>query len=147
MLRGGAGRFATQEVRTWRLLAFSIGGRRFAAKADDLAGVSKWQEPIPVASRTPFVSGVVRLGHAVLPVFDLAAWLGLSLPGSARLWLQAKHPLGTLAVGIDDEMPSLRTLERIAVRPYSGRDVPALGSFSSGAVEVPILALSRLGSA
>jgi chemotaxis signal transduction protein len=129
------------------VLAFSIGGRRFAAKADDLAGVSEWHEPIPVASRTPFVSSVVRLGHAVLPIFDFAAWLGLSARGSERLWLQAKHPLGTMAVCIDDEMPILQTVDRIAVRPYSGRDVPALGSFSSGAVEIPILALSRFGSA
>jgi len=147
MLRAGSGRFAKQDARAWRLLAFSIGGRRFAAKTDDLAGVSEWKEPIPVVSRTPFVSGVVRLGQTVLPTFDLAAWLGLSPRGSEWLWLQAKHPLGTMAVCIDDEMPILQTLERTEVRPYSGQDIPAIGSFLSGADEIPILALSQLGSA
>jgi chemotaxis signal transduction protein len=147
MLRAGGGRFAKQNARAWRLLAFSIGGRRFAAKTDDLAGVSEWKELIPVASRTPFVSGVVRLGKRVLPIFDLAAWLGLSPRGSERLWLQAKHPLGTMAVCIDDEMPILQTLERTEVRAYGGQDVPAIGCFSSGGGEIAILALSQLGSA
>lgn len=147
MLRGGSGRFAKQNARAWRLLAFSIGGRRFAAKTDDLAGVSEWKEPIPVASRTPFVSGVVRLGQTVLPVFDLAAWLGLSPRGSEWLWLRAKHPLGTMAVCIDGGMPILQTLNHTEVRPYSGQDVPAIGSFSSGTDEIPILALAQLGSA
>ncbi|MDX2251455.1 MAG: chemotaxis protein CheW [Nitrospira sp.] len=147
MLRARAGRVATQEVKAWRLLAFSIGGRRFAAKTDELAGVSGWREPISVASRTPFVSGVVRLGQTVLPIWDLAARLGLSPRGSERLWLQAKHTLGAMAICIDDEMPVIETVERIAVRPYHGRDVPAHGSFSSGTVEIPILALSLLGSA
>ncbi|MBH0198178.1 MAG: hypothetical protein HP497_02005 [Nitrospira sp.] len=147
MLRARAGRVATQDARAWRLLAFSIGGCRFAAKADELAGVSGWREPIALASRTPFVSGVVRLGQTVLPIWDLAARLGLSPRGSERLWLQAKHTLGTMAICIDDEIPVIETVERIAIRPYYGRDVPAHGSFSSGTVEIPILAPSLLGSA
>lgn len=147
MLRARAGRVATQEARAWRLLAFSIGGRRFAAKTDELAGVSGWREPIAVASRTPFVSGVVRLGQTVLPIWNLAARLGLVPRGSERLWLQAKHTLGTMAICIDDEMPVIETVERIAIRPYHGQDVPAHGSFSSGTVEIPILALSLLGPA
>ena len=147
MLRAGSGRFPKQDARAWRLLTFSIGGRRFSAKTDDLAGVSEWNEPVPVTSRTPFVSGVVRLGQAVLPIFDLAAWLGITPHGNEWLWLQAKHPLGTMAIRIDGEMPILQTLERTEVRPYIGQDVPAIGSFYSGGDEIPILALSQLGSA
>ena len=54
--------------------------------------------------------------------------------------------LGTMAVGIDDAMPILQAVERTEVRPYSGRDVPAIGSFTTGAVEIPILAFSRLST-
>ena len=147
MLRAGGGRFAKRDAPAWRLLAFTIGGRRFAAKTDDLAGVSEWIEPIPVASQTPFVSGVVRLGQAVLPIFDLAGSLGIAPLGKEWLWLQAKHPLGPMAIRIDGEMPILQTLDRTEIRPYSGQDVPAIGSFSNGADEVPVLALSQLGSA
>ena len=147
MLRAGVGRCVPQEARAWRLLTFSIGGRRFAAKTDDLSGVSECQEAIPVASRTPFVSGVIRLGRLVLPIFDFAALLGVVPRGHGRLWLHAKHRLGTMAVCLDDEMPILHTVERAEVRPYSGGDVPAIGSFTSGAVEIPILAFSQLGSA
>jgi chemotaxis signal transduction protein len=147
MLRAKVGRCATQEARVWRLLAFSIGGRRFAAKIEELAGVSECQEAIPVASRTPFVSGVVRSGQLVLPTFDLAALLGISRRGNARLWLYAKHRLGTMAVCIDEELPILQMVERVEVKPYSGQDIPAIGSFMSGVVEIPILAFSQLSLA
>ena len=114
-------------------------------KTDELAGVSKWTGSIPVASRTPFISSVVRLDQTVFPVFDLAELLHVSVRGDALLCLMAKHPRGTLAICVDEEMPVLHTLDHAAVQPYRGGEFPSIGSFTSGLDEIQILSVSKLG--
>ena len=114
-------------------------------KADELAGVSRWGGSIPVSGGTPFMSSVTRLDQAELPVFDLAELLHVSVRGDALMCLMAKHPCGTLAICIDEEMPVLHALDPATLQPYSGEEFPAIGSFSNGLDQIPILSLSQLG--
>lgn len=130
----------------WNLLVFSVGGRLLAVKTVDVAGISPWRPCIPVASRTPFFTAVVREDHAVLPVFDLSSLLHLCVQGNNPLCLRLKHPLGDMAMCIDEEMPVLHTVEGAAIQTYRGRDIPAEGSYATGLDEIPILAISQLGS-
>jgi chemotaxis signal transduction protein len=127
------------------LLVFSVGGKRLAVKTSEVAGVSQWNSPIPVGSRTPFVTAVVRQGQAVLPVFDLASALRLCVEGNNPLCLRIKHPLGDMVMCIDEEMPILQTVESLELRTYREKDVPAEGSYTSGLDEIPILSISQLG--
>ncbi|MGQ0694923.1 MAG: chemotaxis protein CheW [Nitrospiraceae bacterium] len=147
MLRAGIGNQQKSAPRSWNLLIFSVGGRRLAAKTDEVAGISEWKESVPVPSRTPFISSVVRHDQTVLPVFDLAELLHVSVRGNYPLCLTAKHPRGTMAICIDEEMPMLQTLDPSAIQQYQGSEFTAIGSFLSGHVEIPIIALSKLGSA
>lgn len=116
-------------------------------KTDELAGVAEWTGGIPVASRTPFISSVVRLDQAVFPVFDLAELLHVSVRGDSPLCVMAKHPQGTLAICIDEKMPVLHALDVAAVRPYQDGILPSSGSFLSELDEIPILSVSKLGVA
>ena len=147
MLRTGSGIQQKSASRSWNLLVFSVGGRRLAAKTDEVAGITEWKERIPVPSRTRFVSAVIRQDQAVLPVFDLAELLHVSVQGNYPLCLTAKHPRGTMVICIDEEMPTLHTLDPAAIQPHQGSEFAAIGSFSSGLDEIPIIALSKLGSA
>jgi chemotaxis signal transduction protein len=147
MLRAGVGNQQKSATRFWNLLVFSVGGRKLAAKTDEVAGISEWKESVPVPSRTPFISSVLRQDQTVLPVFDLAELLHASVRGNYPLCLTAKHPRGTMAICIDEEMPLLQTLDASAIQQYQGSEFAAIGSFWSGHVEIPIIALSRLGSA
>jgi hypothetical protein len=52
-----------------------------------------------------------------------------------------------MAICIDEEMPLLQTLDPSSVRQYQGNEFDAIGSFLNGHVEIPIIALSKLGSA
>ncbi len=131
--------------RSWDVLVFSVGGRRLAVKTLDVGGVSQWGEPVPVAGRTPFVTAVVRLNQMVLPVFDLASSLRLSVQGSP-LCLKVRHPLGDMVMCIDEEIPVLHTLHPSMIQNYRGTDVPADGSYVNGLDEIPILSVSRLGA-
>lgn len=115
-------------------------------KALDVSGISQWSEPIPISAQTPFVTAVVRQGQAVLPVFDLAASLHLTVQGSSPLCLKVKHPLGEMAMCIDEEIPILHAFDSVALQTYQGKDLPAEGSYINGLDEIPILSVSRLGS-
>lgn len=146
MLRSGSKSQRRLSNHASHLLVFSVGGRRLAIKMLDVAGISRWYESIPVAGETPFVSSVVRVDQLVLPVFDLAASLQRSVQGSSPLCLRVKHPLGEMAMCIDEEMPVLHTLDPSTIQSYRGEDLPADGSYANGPDEIPIVSVSRLGS-
>lgn len=146
MLRTGQKHQRETARQSWQLLVFSVGGRRLAVKTWDVSGISQWHESIPVAGRTSFVTAVVRQGQTVLPVFDLAAFLHLVVQGSSPLCLRVKHPLGEMAMCIDEEIPVLHTYDPAAIQTYQGKDLPAEGSYTNGLDEIPILSVSRLGA-
>lgn len=146
MLRTGQNHHRGTARQSCQLLAFFVGGRRLAVKAVNVSGISQWAEPIPVAGRTPFITSVVRQGQTVLPVFDLAASLRLTVQGSSPLCLRVKHSLGEMAMCIDEEIPVLHTLDPATLQTYHGKDLPSDGSYTNGLDEIPILSVSQLGS-
>lgn len=146
MLRSGQKHRREAARQSCQLLVFSVGGRRLAVKTLDVSGISQWTEPIPLASRTPFITSVVRQGRTVLPVFDLAAFLRLTVQGSNPLCLRVKHPLGDMAMCIDEEIPVLHALDPAALQIYRGKDLPADGSYTNGLDEIPILSVPQLGA-
>jgi chemotaxis signal transduction protein len=146
MLRIGQTHQRETARHLWQLLMFSVGGRRLAAKTLDVSGISQWKESVGVAGRTPFVTALVRQDQTVLPVFDLAAFLHLTVQGSSPLCLRVKHPLGEMAMCIDEEIPTFHILDPAALQTYEGKDLPAEGSYTNGLEVIPILSVSRLGS-
>lgn len=146
MLRSSHGRQQRATAQAHTLLVFSVGGRRLAAKTDEVASISEWRNSIPVPSRTPFVSAVMRKEDEVLPVFDLADLLHVTVQGEDLLCLTAKHPRGHIAICIDEDMPVLHTVDRAAVQAYEEGEFEAVGSFTSGFDQVPIISLGKLGT-
>ena len=146
MLRTGRKHQRETARQSWQLLVFSVGGKRLAVKTGDVSGISQWKTSIPVAGRTPFVTAIIRQGQTVLPVFDLAALLHLTVQGSSPLCLRVNHPLGDMAMCIDEEIPVLHTFDPVTLQTYHGKDLPAEGSYTNGLDEIPILSVSRLGT-
>src|SRR5262245_13522936 len=136
---------AVATKRSWSLVLFSVGVLKLAARTEDVGVVAPWGESIPVPSRTPFVGSVVRRDKQVLPVYDLASRLYRTLEEDARLCLTVRHSDGPLAVGIDDEIPSLHTVEVAEIKPSRIRDMEMLGSFESNGEKIDIIALKQLG--
>lgn len=147
MLRGTVGRQPKIVSRSCHILVFTVGGRRLAVKTEDVGGISPWAGSFPVPSRTPYVSAVVRQDRGVFPVFELAQMLRVVVQGEQKLCLLAKQSGGAMAICIDEEMPSLHTLESGSIHPYSKSDVPAAESFTVGFEDIPILSFARLGHA
>ncbi len=147
MLRSSLQRKQKAGPQSCPLLIFSVGGRRLAVKTDEVAGISAWKGSIPVPSRTPFVSAVVRKDKDVFPVFDLAELLHVTVKGEELLCLTAKHHRGAMAICIDEDMPVLHTLDAAAIQAYRGGEFEAIGSFANGLDQIPIISLAKLGSA
>ena len=137
---------AQHAVRKVLLLVFSVGGRRMAAKADEVGGVWPWTEAISVPSATPYMTAVLRRGDDILPVFDLAGRLNVQIKREAALCLIAKRHDGPMAVCIDGEIPALQLVEEQTIRPVSWKDSDVRATCSIGTEELPIYSLAELGA-
>lgn len=133
-------------VTAFQLLVFRIGGHTFAARAEEVNGVQAWPATMPIPSSTRFITAVARQHDDVLPVYDLAAQLSLSIRDSAPLALLVKHAQGPLIVRIDSEIPSLETVGADMIRPASGLYPGVRQVCRLTHLEVPMLSLRTLGT-
>ena len=131
--------------RSWNVVVFSVGGRKLAARTEDVGGVAPWIDPVPVPSRTPFVGAMLKREKEVMPVYDLATRLQCEPEGDPLLCLVARHVDGPMAVCIDGVIPSLRNVDVAHIAPSKRLDLETLGSFTDEGQEIDIVALQRLG--
>ncbi len=145
MLRTHRGPQSKPTAKTGSYVLFSVGGRRLAVHVGEVGGVGPWPRTMRVPSQTPHVYAVARQDKQLIPVFDLAERLGVQIQGSAPLCLIIRQPDGLMAICVDEDVPSLTTIELSAIRPSQSSDCAVVGSFHQGDEEVPIYALDKLG--
>jgi chemotaxis signal transduction protein len=136
---------AVTAKRSWNLVVFSIGGKRLAARTEDVGGVAPWIDTVPVPSRTPFVGAMLAREKNVMPVYDLATRLHREPEGDTLLCLVARHVDGPMAICIDAVIPSLHNIEVNQIVPSKHLDLETLGSFTDEGDDIDIVALQRLG--
>ena len=136
---------AVTAKRSWNVVVFSIGGKRLAARTEDVGGVAPWIDTVPVPSRTPFVGAMLAREKNVMPVYDLATRLHRELEGDTLLCLVARHVDGPMAICIDAVIPSLHNIEVNQIVPSKHLDLETLGSFTDEGDDIDIVALQRLG--
>jgi hypothetical protein len=127
------------------LVLFSIGGKRLAARTEEVAGVRVWSREIRIPSRTPYVNRLLRYGREVLPIYDLAARLNVSIVGTPALCLIAKHIRGPMAICIDADLPFLRHEGEWQVSSSSA-ETEVLGMYRLGFEDIPVYSLATLGT-
>jgi chemotaxis signal transduction protein len=131
--------------RSWNVVVFSVGGKKLAARTEDVGGVAPWIEPVPVPSRTPFVGAMLKREQEVMPVYDLGTRLNRHPEGDPLLCLVARHVDGPMAICIDGVVPSLHSVDVAQIVPSKRLDLETLGSFTDEEQEIDIVALQRLG--
>ena len=131
--------------RSWNVVVFSVGGKKLAARTEDVGGVAPWIDPVPVPSRTPFVAAMLKREKDVMPVYDLATRLSREPEGDPLLCLVARHVDGPMAICIDGIIPSLHNVDIAQIVPSQRLDLETLGSFMDEGQEIDIVALQRLG--
>jgi chemotaxis signal transduction protein len=136
---------AVSAKRSWNVVVFSVGGKKLAARTEDVGGVAPWIDPVPVPSRTPFVGAMLKREKEVMPVYDLGTRLSREPEGDPMLCLVARHVDGPMAICIDGVIPSLHSVDVAQIVPSQRLDLETLGSFTDEGQEIDIVALQRLG--
>ena len=88
---------------TRQLVIFSLGSEEYALPITRVQEIIRYTEPRSVASRTPWIRGVINLRGKIVPVCDLAERLGLALERSdvAKIVI-VETETGTAGVIVDD---------------------------------------------
>jgi purine-binding chemotaxis protein CheW len=68
------------EFTSHQLVVFSLGGEEYALPIGAVHEIIRYTEPRSVASDQPWIHGVIGLRGKIIPIYDLAARMGLPAP-------------------------------------------------------------------
>ncbi len=107
---------------TMQLVVFSLGDEEYALPITHVQEIIRYTEPRGVASQTPWVKGVISLRGKIVPVYDLAARLGLdgSRTASKIVIVESDDDMAGVIVGDVEEVLTLTAADL--------DDVPAAGA-------------------
>ena len=71
------------DITSQQLVVFSLGAEEYALPIAAVHEIIRFSEPRSVASDAAWVRGVIGLRGKIIPIFDLAARVGLPAPDSA----------------------------------------------------------------
>src|SRR4051812_14107480 len=65
------------EITSQQLIVFSIGTEEYALPIGSVHEIIRFTEPRSVASEVPWIRGVIGLRGKIIPIYDLAARIGI----------------------------------------------------------------------
>ncbi|MEA2222827.1 MAG: purine-binding chemotaxis protein CheW [Solirubrobacteraceae bacterium] len=83
---------------TMQLVVFSLGEEEYALPITHVQEIIRYTEPRGVASQTPWVKGVISLRGKIVPVYDLASRLGLTVTAESNKIVMVES--GELMAGV-----------------------------------------------
>ncbi len=101
------------------LIALNVAGEALAVRTLHLAGVAKRRRIVPVPTHVAGLLGIAAIRGGLLPVYDLAAILGLPAPAGEGSWLMltgAETPIGL----VFDEFEGQVEIERACLYESAG---------------------------
>ena len=119
------------DTTSQQLVVFSLGSEEYALPIGSVHEIIRFTEPRSVASDVPWIRGVIGLRGKIIPIFDLAARMGLepSQPGKIVIVSSGAGQVGVMV----DEVEEVLT-----VTSEQLEDVPTA---NSDAIE----AIARIG--
>jgi purine-binding chemotaxis protein CheW len=115
------------ETTSHQLVVFSLGSEEYALPIGSVHEIIRFSEPRSVASEVPWIRGVIGLRGKIIPIFDLAARMGLepSEPGKIVIVSSGSGQVGVMV----DEVEEVLT-----VTSEQLEDVPTANSDSIEAI-------------
>ncbi|WP_249009125.1 chemotaxis protein CheW [Conexibacter sp. DBS9H8] len=116
--------------RARQLVVFTLGSEQYALPIEQVHEIIRYNEPRSVASRIPWVRGVISLRGRIVPVYDLAARLGLEA-GLTEITKIVIVEAGTEIAGvIVDEVEEVLTVEADRYEEVPGADSELIESIA-----------------
>ena len=70
------------DITSQQLVVFSIGSEEYALPIGSVHEIIRFTEPRSVASDVPWIRGVIGLRGKIIPIYDLAARIGIPVDGA-----------------------------------------------------------------
>jgi purine-binding chemotaxis protein CheW len=115
----------SQQANHQQLVVFTLGTEHYALPIQAVNEIIRYSEPRSVASRTEWVRGVISLRGRIVPVYDVAARLGLASALSEQSKIVIVEAGGEIAGVIVDSVEEVLTVSDEQIEEAPGAD-PAL---------------------
>ena len=108
-----------------QLVVFSLGQEEYALPITHVHEIIRYSEPRSVASPTPWVRGVISLRGKIVPVYDLAHRLALTVERTESAKIVIVETGAGLAGVIVDDVEEVMTVSEadLDVAPAAGREL------------------------
>ena len=117
------------EATTRQLVVFTLGNEEYALPIRQVHEIIRYTEPRSVGAQSGWVRGVISLRGKIVPVFDLAARLGLSSANPEGGKIVIVETATDMAGVIVDDVEEVLTVDDDQLD-----DVPAAGTASIDAI-------------
>ena len=96
---------AVASATTQQLVVFSLGSEEYALPISTVHEIIRFTEPRSVVSDVPWVRGVIGLRGKIIPIYDLAARLGLEVattPGKIVIVESGTEQVGVMVDEVEE---------------------------------------------
>jgi purine-binding chemotaxis protein CheW len=112
----------SEETHARQLVVFTLGAEHYALPIQQVHEIIRYSQPRSVASRADWVRGVISLRGRIVPVYDLAAHLGVTSELSEQTKIViVETETETVGVIVDD-VEEVLTIEDRQIEEVPGAD-------------------------
>jgi purine-binding chemotaxis protein CheW len=120
----------SEETHTRQLVVFALAGEHYALPIEQVHEIIRYIQPRSVASEVEWVRGVISLRGRIIPVYDLAAHLGLTADaGNESNIAIVDTGIDTIGV-IVDNVDQVLTIEDDQLEQVPGADSSLIESIA-----------------
>jgi purine-binding chemotaxis protein CheW len=113
---------AMSDISSQQLVVFSLGSEEYALPIGAVHEIIRFTEPRTVASEDAWIRGVIALRGKIIPIFDLAARMGLGASQPGKIVI-VESGTGQVGVMVDDVEEVLTvSSDRLEDVPTANRD-------------------------
>lgn len=120
----------SDETHARQLVVFTLGSEQYALPIEQVHEIIRYDEPRSVASPIAWVRGVISLRGRIVPVYDLAARLGLESELSEATKIVIVESGDETAGVIVDEVEEVLTVEDTDFEEVPGADTELVESIA-----------------
>jgi purine-binding chemotaxis protein CheW len=120
----------SEETQARQLVVFTLGAEHYALPIQTVHEIIRYTEPRSVASRAHWVRGVISLRGRIVPVYDLAAHLGVTSELSEQTKIVIVETEDETAGVIVDDVDEVLTIEDAQIEEVPGADGALIDSIA-----------------
>jgi purine-binding chemotaxis protein CheW len=120
----------SDEITARQLVVFTLGSEHYALPIGEVHEIIRYTEPRSVASRVDWVRGVISLRGRIVPVYDIAARLGISSQLTENTKIVIVEAGSETAGVIVDSVEEVLTVETSQIEEAPGADTTLIESIA-----------------